>query len=55
MSVKRNVNWSALSLVACAALCVSAPIVAYEVETHAAITLNAYQLSNLGNFPHARR
>lgn len=34
-------------LAACAALCVGATVGAYETSTHAAITLNAYQQSNL--------
>jgi len=51
MIATRMMNWSGLSLLAFVALCASAPIKGYEVVTHAAITENAYQISNLGSSP----
>jgi hypothetical protein len=51
MSVKRNVNWSVMLVGTCAALCSSAPTTAFEVQTHAVITANAYMQSNLGSSP----
>jgi hypothetical protein len=51
MSVKRNMNWTVMLVGTCAALCSSAPTTAYEVQTHAVITANAYMQSNFGSSP----